>query len=158
VGAVVDGVRPETVWNHAILDALGLTEEALQEDVKREIDEIERRRRVYIGGRPRPAIAGRTVIVVDDGIATGATVRAALIAIRRGAPKRLLLAVPVAPPDTVEMLRAEVDELVCLQTPEPFGSISQFYRSFPQLTDAQVTDLLGRAVPARRASELSDRP
>lgn len=157
IGAVVDGERPETVWNRAILEALELTEQSLEKDAKRELNEIERRRRVYIGSRPQPAIAGRAVIVVDDGIATGATVRAALVAIRRGAPKRLLLAVPVAPPDTVEMLRAEVDELVCLQTPEPFWSISQFYRSFPQLTDAQVTELLGRAVPVGRVPEPDSR-
>lgn len=164
LGALVDGEHPETVWNHAILEALDLTEDSLNDVVAREFEEIERRRRIYIGSRPRPAIAGRTVIVVDDGIATGATVRAALVAIRRGAPKRLLLAVPVAPPDTVERLRAEVDELVCLQTPEPFWAISQFYRHFPQLTDPQVTDLLARSVafgqepPERRRAGPEARP
>jgi putative phosphoribosyl transferase len=158
IGAVVDGERPETVWNREILEALQLSEDSLSGDVARELNEIERRRRAYIGTRPRPAIGGRTAIVVDDGIATGATVRAALVAIRRSAPKRLVLAVPVAPPDTVESLRVEVDELVCLQTPELFWSISQFYQDFPQLTDAQVTDLLGHGAPVGEPQEAGRTP
>lgn len=143
VGAVVDGEQPATVWNPEILHELGLPETALETEVARQVQEIERRRKEYIGSRARPAIAGRTVIVVDDGIATGATMRAALIAIRRSAPKRLVLAVPVAPSDTVESLRKEVDELVCLEIPDVFWAISQFYAEFPQLSDAEVTGLLG---------------
>lgn len=145
VGAVVDGERAETVWNREILEALELSEDALEGEVARQLQEIERRRIAYIGARPRSTIGGRVAIVVDDGIATGATVRAALRAIRRNKPKRLVLAVPVAPPETVDSLRNEVDELVCLETPDPFWAIGQFYVEFPQLTDAQVTDLLGSA-------------
>lgn len=143
VGAVVDGERPEAVWNREIVETLELSEDFLKEETARALKEIERRRRAYIGTRPRPTIEGRTAIVVDDGIATGATVRAALIAIRRSEPKRLVLAIPVAPPETVESLRKEVEELVCLETPDVFWGISQFYVDFPQLTDPQVTSLLG---------------
>ncbi len=146
-GAVVDGEHTETVWNHDILEALEVTEDFFKAEVARQIEEIERRRKIYLGGRPRPRIAGCTAIVVDDGIATGATVRAALIGVRRHAPKRLILAVPVAPPDTVESLRKDVDELICLEVPEAFHAIGEFYGDFAQLEDADVVDLLGGRVP-----------
>jgi putative phosphoribosyl transferase len=97
------------------------------------------------------AIAGATVIVIDDGIATGATVRAALKALRRGKPKKLVLAVAVAPPDTIAMLRAEVDEIVCLETPEPFHAIGLYYRDFGQVSDEQVIALLADRGAARVA-------
>ncbi|MHB1329075.1 MAG: phosphoribosyltransferase [Gemmatimonadales bacterium] len=158
VGAVVDGERPETVWNREIVEALELSEEFLKEETARALKEIERRRKAYIGTRTRPTIGGRTAIVVDDGIATGATVRAALIAIRRSAPKRLVLAVPVAPPETVESLRREVDELVCLETPDVFWGISQFYVDFPQLTDPQVTSLLGDGLQRTEDSKAGSGP
>lgn len=143
-GAVVDGEHAETVWNRDILELLQLSEDFFKEETARQLQEIERRRRTYLGSRPRPRIAGRTTIVVDDGIATGATVRAALIGVRRNSPKRLVLAVPVAPPDTVESLRKDVDELICLEAPEPFRAIGEFYIDFAQLEDADVVDLLGR--------------
>jgi predicted phosphoribosyltransferase len=143
-GAVVDGEHAETVWNRDILRELELSEDSLEDDVAQQLREIERRRKVYLGDRPRPRIAGRTAIVVDDGIATGATIRAALIGVRRSGPKRLVLAVPVAPPDTIESLRKDVDELICLEAPEPFGAIGQFYIDFAQLEDADVIDFLGR--------------
>ncbi len=145
VGAIVDGEHPETVINREVVEAAHLPESFIEEEGARQLEEIERRRRVYLRGRPRPKVEGRTVIVVDDGIATGATVRAALVAIRRGRPKRLVLAVPVAPPETIEALRADVDEAVCLDTPAYFFAISQFYAEFPQLSDAEVSDLLSRA-------------
>jgi predicted phosphoribosyltransferase len=143
-GAVVDGEHTETVWNRDILEALELTEDFFKPEVARQLEEIERRRKVYLGTRPRPRIAGCTAIIVDDGIATGATVRAALIAVRRSGPKRLILAVPVAPPDTVESLRKDVDELICLEVPKEFHAIGEFYIDFAQLDDAHVVDLLGR--------------
>jgi putative phosphoribosyl transferase len=90
-------------------------------------------------------VEGRTAIVVDDGIATGATMEAALHATRRANPKRLVLAVPVAPPDTIERLRSQVDEVVCLATPRLFGAIGAFYDDFRQLTDEEVVGLLRRA-------------
>jgi putative phosphoribosyl transferase len=158
VGAVVDGERPETVWNRAIVETLGLSEEFLKEETDRALKEIERRRKAYIGTRARPPIGGRTAIVVDDGIATGATIRAALIAIRRSAPKRLVLAIPVAPPETVESLRKEVEEVVCLETPDVFWGISQFYVDFPQLTDPQVTSLLGGGLQRTEESKAGSAP
>ena len=94
--------------------------------------------------RAIPGVDSVTVIVIDDGIATGATTRAALQAIRRRKPKELVLAVPVAPPDTIERLRGEVDALICLQTPESFGAIGYFYRDFRQVSDEEVVEILKR--------------
>lgn len=107
--AVVDGENMELVVNQDVVDALGISQAYLDQEAKREVEEIERRRTAYLGGRKRVPVEGRTAIVVDDGIATGATMRAALRAVRRRKPSRLVLAVPVAPPDTVESLRSEVD-------------------------------------------------
>ena len=149
--AVVDGEHMELVVNQDVVDALGISQAYLDQEAKRELEEIERRRTAYLGGRERVPVEGRTAIVVDDGIATGATMRAALRAVRRRKPRRLVLAVPVAPPDTVESLRSEVDEVVCLATPEWFGAIGAFYLDFSQLSDDEVRSLLERA--NRRAEE-----
>lgn len=124
-------------WEH-----YGLNREELQLVVAREVDEIRRRMRAYRGELPPPVVAGKTVIVVDDGIATGATVEAALKSVQQQKPGRLVLAVPVAPPDTAERLRAQVDELICLQTPALFYAVGQFYESFPQTSDQTVIELL----------------
>lgn len=142
LAAVVGGPRPEVVINEDVWRAAGVGEEQFEQLKSREMQEIDRRRETYMQGRERAAIKGATVIVVDDGIATGATVRAALKALRRGEPARLVLAVPVAPPDTVEKLRGEVDEVVCLQTPDPFYAIGVFYRDFAQLSDEDVVAVL----------------
>ncbi|HBK08001.1 MAG TPA: phosphoribosyltransferase, partial [Acetobacteraceae bacterium] len=117
-----------------------------------ELAEIERRRQLYIGERARAEIADQVVIVIDDGIATGATVRAALQAIRNRKPKELVLAVPVAPGDTVANLRPEVDALICLETPEIFGAIGYFYRDFRQVSDQEVVAILKRFPVKRPAS------
>jgi putative phosphoribosyl transferase len=111
----------------------------------RALVDIERRRRAYFGDHPPVDIAKRTVIVVDDGIATGATMLAALRATRRRQPARLVLAVPVAPRDTLKRMRGEVDEVVCLDTPADFHAVGQFYQQFPQLRDDEVIALLDRA-------------
>ena len=102
-----------------------------------------RRRRTYCGTRPPPELAGRTAIITDDGIATGATMLAALRAVRRQKPARLVLAVPLASPEALARLRGAADEIICLHKPVPFVSIGQFYRYFPQLSDAEVIALLG---------------
>ncbi len=150
VAAVVDGEKMEIVINEGVLEALALSEDYVREQAKREVEEIERRRRTYLGGRERVRVDGRTVLVVDDGIATGATVRAALRAVRRREPGHLVLAVPVAPAETVlQLLQSEVDEVVCLATPSPFGSIGQFYVDFRQVGDDEVRDLLDRIAPGR---------
>jgi predicted phosphoribosyltransferase len=144
-GAVVDGDEMQLVRNEDVIRIAGVSEAWLRAEATRELAEIERRRRLYLGDRTRARITGRTAIVVDDGIATGATTRAALRAVRRRNPKQLVLAVPVAPAETLAELREEVDEIVCLATPEPFGAIGYFYRDFRQLEDDEVRDLLARA-------------
>ncbi|HVP29836.1 MAG TPA: phosphoribosyltransferase [Myxococcota bacterium] len=143
VAAVVDGEQTEIVRNDDLIRELGLDDAYVREEAERQVAEIERRRGLYLAGREPVAVAGRTAIVVDDGVATGATMRAALRAVRRRSPARLVLAVPVAPPDTVERLRGEVDELVCLSTPAYFGAIGAFYDDFHQLEDDEVRELLG---------------
>jgi predicted phosphoribosyltransferase len=145
VAAVVDGKEPQTVRNLDVMLALGLTDDFVEEEAKRQLKEIERRRQIYLGGRARVDLKGRTAILVDDGIATGATARAALKAVHRAAPARLVLAVAVAPPETLEILRQEADEIVCLSPQAYFGGISMFYADFHQVGDEEVVDLLNRA-------------
>ncbi len=145
VGAIADGEEPELVSDPRLIRRLDISEEYLDKARSAALREIDRRRRVYRGDHPPTEIAGRTAIVVDDGIATGATMRAALRATRRRGPARLVLAVPVAPPGTLKRLRAEVDEIVCLDAPWDFYAVGQFYSQFPQLRDAEVTELLDRA-------------
>jgi putative phosphoribosyl transferase len=117
----------------------------VQEETTRQLEEIERRRNAYCAGRAPIEIARRTAIVVDDGVATGATMRVALQAVRRRDPAHLVLAVPVAPPETLKALRKEGEEVVCLETPPMLGAIGFYYRDFHQMSDAEVTDLLARA-------------
>jgi putative phosphoribosyl transferase len=152
IGAVVDGGRPESVIDHEMLRELGIPARYVAEESARQLAEIERRRELYLAGRERTPVEGRTAILVDDGIATGATMEAALRATRRARPQRLVLAVPVAPPETIEDLRAHVDDVVCLATPRHFGAIGAFYDDFEQLSDEEVIDLL------RRASQIAREP
>jgi putative phosphoribosyl transferase len=112
--------------------------------------ELERRVDRYRGGRPLPSLAGATVVLVDDGLATGGTARAALAALSEHRPGRLILAVPVAPPATVQRLAAEADEIVALHTPAVFRAVGQWYRHFDQTSDAEVLELLGRTPDAHR--------
>ena len=150
LGAIVDGEAPELLIDDQLMTMLAIPERYVEQQRERQLKEIERRRRLYLEGRPPAAVAGRTAIVVDDGIATGYTMRAALRAIRRRAPRRLVLAVPVAPAETIAALAAEVDEIVCLSTPDPFGAIGQFYADFRQIDDAEVVALLrDRTAPPR---------
>lgn len=153
LAAVADGPHPELVVNEEVMRATGATREDLERRAEAELAEIERRRRRYLGGRPRAPIAGRAVIVVDDGIATGATMRAALRSLRRGRPRELILGVPVAPPDTIERLRPEVDRIVCLYTPEWFAAVGQFYDDFSQTTDEEVVRALAEAPPVDAGEE-----
>ena len=145
VGALVSGNPPEVVWNENLLAQLGLTPEGLQRTVDRETQEARRRELLYRGDRPSPSVRGKSVILVDDGLATGITAQAALTALHRCHPKHLILAIPVAPPDTVERLRSLVDDLVCLDTPPWFSAVGQFYRDFAQTEDEEVIALLGVA-------------
>jgi putative phosphoribosyl transferase len=152
IGAVVDGEHPELVVNRDLIEECGVPDSYLESERQRQLEEIERRRQLYLGGRARAPIEGRTAIVVDDGIATGATMEAALHATRRAGPRRLILAVPVAPPDTIARLRPEVDQVVCLMMPEYLGAIGSFYRDFRQLGDAEVVALLEQAAQWTDAS------
>ncbi|MGZ3529052.1 MAG: phosphoribosyltransferase [Vulcanimicrobiaceae bacterium] len=145
VAAIVDGQHPELVVNHEVAAILELPEDFLARESAEQLKEIERRRGVYLGGRPRLDISGRTVLIVDDGIATGTTMRAALRATRRAKPKRLVLAVPVAPAETLDALAHEVDEIVCLEQPECFGAIGLYYDDFAQVGDEEVRDLMARS-------------
>lgn len=157
-GAVVDGDRPQIVRNADVVKSCRLSEEFIREAADSALKEIERRREVYLAGRARIDLKDRTAIMVDDGIATGATMRAALKAVRRAEPKRLVLAVPVAPPDTIDALRAEADETVCLATPAYFGGISLFYDDFHQVSDHEVVDLMNRAAGLIEESRESAKP
>jgi putative phosphoribosyl transferase len=142
LGAVGDGAEPQVIINEALAADLAIDESYVADETARQLKEIERRRRIYLGARPPVPFAGRTVIIVDDGIATGSTVRAALRAVRMAGAGRIVLAVPVAPEDTIERLRAEVDEIVCLSSPSPFIAVGAHYKEFPQLADADVVALL----------------
>jgi len=144
MGAVIDGGTPIVVRNAKVIELARVTEADFEAASQVELAEIERRRQSYVGERARPNIAGRTAIIVDDGIATGATVRAAIRGLRRRNPEAIVLAVPVAPRDTIETLRAEVDEVVCLEMPADFYAISLYYRDFGQTSDAEVTRILNR--------------
>lgn len=151
LGAVVDGEgTAETVLNPELIAATGADEAYLAAVRAAELAEIERRRRLYLAGRARPDPRGRAAIVVDDGLATGATARAALRALRRRGPARLLLAVPVAPEETLAALRAEGEEVLCLETPRFFHGVGAHYRDFHQLEDAEVIRLLDAAAEAAR--------
>ncbi len=152
-GAVVDGEEPELVVNEEIVAALGVPQEYLRREAARQLEEIERRRRVYLEGRAPVSVAGRTAIVVDDGVATGATMRAALRAVRRRGPRRLVLATPVAAPEAIADLRSEVDEVVCLSMPAYLGGIGAAYDDFHQLGDEEVRELLARAGRERAEPE-----
>lgn len=142
MGAVVDGREPVVVRNESVIRLSGVSEQEFATVRDQELAEIERRRKLYLGDRPHPQLANRTVIVVDDGIATGATTRAALRAIRSRKPRKLVLAVPVAPTQSLSDLRGEADDIVCLEDYENFGAIGLFYSDFSQVTDAQVIELL----------------
>lgn len=145
LGAVVNGTKPHTVLNEELVAQIGVSQGYLDSEMQRQLAEIERRRSAYRGDRPSHTVGGRTVIVVDDGIATGSTVRVALQALRRAGAARLVLAVPVAPRETLAELAQEVDEIVCLATPEPFYAVGEHYADFEQTSDEEVVELLRAA-------------
>ena len=148
MGAIVDGADPLTVRNDDVIAMAHISEKTFVEVRERELAEIARRHQRYLGDRPPAGIEGRTAIVVDDGIATGATTRAALRATRLRKPAALVLAVPVAPTETIEALQAEADDIVCLEQYADFGAIGFYYADFRQIADEEVIDILSRFPPA----------
>jgi putative phosphoribosyl transferase len=144
MGAVIDGGEPHVVRNEDIIAVLAMPEEEFEQICARELAEIERRRKLYLKDRPRAELKDRVVIVVDDGLATGATARAALEAVRRRGPRKLVLAVPVAPTSALEELEGAADDIVCLQRHEPFYAIGLYYTNFHQVTDNEVIAILSK--------------
>ena len=142
LGAVADGGTPEIFIDENMRTALAVPEDYVREETARQLAEIERRRQNYCAGRPPVEIAGRTAIVVDDGIATGATMRVALRAVRRQGPAWLVLAAPVAAAETLAALAGEADESVSIAAPEGLGAIGFYYEDFHQMGDDEVTELL----------------
>lgn len=154
MGAVADGEEPVIIRNTDVIELSDVSTQEFDEICRVECAEIERRRKRYLGNRVRSEVNGRVAIIIDDGIATGATTLAAIKAVRMRKPKELVLAVPVAPRDTIKKLHAEADAIVCLDTPREFGAIGYFYRDFPQVSDDEVIALLKR-FPAHKSIRAS---
>jgi putative phosphoribosyl transferase len=143
MGAIATGgVR---VLDESVVRAIGVTRAQLDAVTAAEQLELERRERQYRGDRPPPDVTGRTVILVDDGLATGSTMRAAVEALREEGAARVIVAVPIAPPETCDAFRDIVDDIVCARTPEPFYAVGLWYQNFSQTTDDEVRELLDRA-------------
>jgi predicted phosphoribosyltransferase len=150
MGAVASGgIR---VVNQPLVAALRIPAHVVDAIAAKEEEELRRRQRVYRGDRPPPDVRGRTVILVDDGLATGATMYAAIKALKQQQPARIVVAVPIASAETCQELRAEVDEVVCPVTPEPFHAVGLWYEDFSETTDDEIRDLLARSVRAERVA------
>jgi putative phosphoribosyl transferase len=150
-GAIASGgVR---IVDRDTVEGLGITGLDIERITRAEEQELERREQAYRGGRPRLDVSGRTVILVDDGIATGSSVRAAIRALRQMKPARIVIAVPVAPSSTCSRLKSEVDELVCVEMPEPFYGVGQFYDDFSQVSDEEVKERLDNASRQHREAD-----
>ena len=143
MGAIASGGI--CVLNEDVVRAAGIPNEAINTVAADEERELERREHVYREGRPAVAVQGRTVILVDDGLATGSSMRVAVMALKRKKPAQIVVAVPVAAPETCAEMESEVDQVICVVTPEPFRSVGEWYRDFSQTSDEEVRDLLRRA-------------
>lgn len=151
--AVIDGKDAQIVMNEEVCALAHVSREEIDELAKKELVEIDRRAKLYLKGRPRVKLKDRSVIVVDDGIATGTTMRAVIKALRRKELKSILVAVPVAPADTVAALRSEADDVVCLATPEPFYAIGLHYADFHQVPDDEVIRCLAAEKPSMKTGQ-----
>lgn len=143
MGAIASGGG--RVMNESIVRSLAIPQQVIERVAEEEHKELKRREQAYRGDRPWPSLADQCVILVDDGLATGATMRAAVEAVRAQQPARIVVAVPVAPPDTIALLREQADEVICLAEPEPFQAIGLWYTDFSQVSDEEVRYMLGIA-------------
>ncbi|WP_440409494.1 phosphoribosyltransferase [Neorhizobium petrolearium] len=142
MGAIIDGKKPVVVRNDEVIALAGVSGQVFEARCREELEEIHRRQQVYAGHLAGDDLEGRIAIVVDDGLATGSTARAALKALRMRHPARIVLAVPVAPADLVAELQGEADEVICLEAPSGFGAVGAYYQDFSQLSDQDVLDQL----------------
>jgi putative phosphoribosyl transferase len=148
MGAIATGdVR---VLNESVIGPLQISQEAIETETKREKKELKRRERVYRSGRSPLNLANRTVLLIDDGIATGSTIKAAIAALKKQKAAKIIVGVPVAPSSTIEELKNEVDDVICVSTPDFFIAISVWYDEFPQTTDEQVRELLEKTVTQKQ--------
>ena len=147
MGAIASG--GVIVLNDDVVHALRIPQSLIDRVAQREQQELERREKAYRSDRPQPDVQGKTVILVDDGLATGSTMRAAIRALRQRGPAKIVVAVPAASPDTCAEFRGEVDEIVCALTPEPFYAVGLWYEDFSQTSDQEVSDLLERSMRGR---------
>ena len=154
MGAIASGGI--TVLNESVIESLGIPRQAIERVIGEEQAELRRREREYRDDRPPPAIQGRHVFLIDDGLATGSTMRAGALAIRRQNPAELIIAVPVAAEETCRAMRQDADRIVCAVTPEPFYSVGLWYEDFSQTTDREVHDLLERAARELPPSDAGD--
>ena len=150
MGAIASGdVR---VLNKPVVEDLRISEAAIETETRKEQEELKRRELLYRGKRPPLDVSNRTVVLVDDGIATGSTIKAAIAALKKQKAGRIVVAVPVAPASTIDELKTEVDEVICVSTPEFFHAISLWYDEFPQTSDEEVRELLKRAETKKQAA------
>jgi putative phosphoribosyl transferase len=156
MGAIASGGA--RVLSSAVIHMLGISAAQIEAVTAREQAELERRERAYRGERPAPLVRGRTVLLVDDGLATGATMRAAVRSLRERRPARIVVAVPVGAPETCAELRTEADEVICAHSPEPFEAVGSWYDDFSQTGDDEVRELLARAARERAVAAASGPP
>ncbi|MBD2663569.1 phosphoribosyltransferase [Richelia sinica FACHB-800] len=151
MGAIAEGGRFDLtsqivcVLNYDVINGWGIDQETIDKVIEQELEELHRRDRAYRGDRPPVNVHGQTIILIDDGIATGSTIRAAIAILRQQQPSKIIVAVPIAPPSTYKQLQTEVDEVISLITPEPMSAIGVWYEDFSQTTDAEVRQLLKTA-------------
>lgn len=150
IGAIADGARPSTVVNDEIVRELGVSSQYIQDKSKEALAEINRRRALFSSALTPVSPEGKTAILVDDGLATGATMEAAIKAVRKAGARRIVVAVPVGPAELITRLAAIVDDVVCLRTPSPFFAVGAHYQEFPQLTDGDVLEILRSFQPGDR--------
>jgi putative phosphoribosyl transferase len=151
MGAIAEGGI--LLLNDAVINYLSISKENIEKTAKKELEELERRKKLYRNGREAPQIRGRTVLLIDDGIATGATMKVAIRAVRRKEPTKLIAAIPVGAPSSCMELKEECDEVICLRTPESFMSVGSCYQDFEQTTDDEVREYLQKAYEKQKRPE-----